>query len=125
MMNSMIKENGVTFKELEKIFMHESARSTGSSRKTFWNGIDQLLMDDRDKKKYRNKGDRQTTVKTMYDEVTYQINIYEVTEKGGRKRFVYLLDETLELDHVGLISTNMAELLVKRSTKLSYRECAR
>ncbi len=26
MMNSMIKENGVTFKELEKIFMHGSAR---------------------------------------------------------------------------------------------------
>ena len=37
---------------------------------------------------------------------------------------MYLLDETLELDHVGLISTNMAELLVKGITELSYRECA-
>lgn len=45
-------------------------------------------------------------------------------EEDGTKRFVYLLDETLELDHVGLISTNMAELLVKGITELSYRECA-
>ena len=42
-----------------------------------------------------------------------------------RDSFVYLLDETLDLDHVGLISTNLAELLVKGITELSYRECAR
>ncbi len=42
----------------------------------------------------------------------------------GTKRFVYLLDETLELDNVGLISTNMAELLVNSITEMSYRECA-
>ena len=47
-----------------------------------------------------------------------------MTEEDGTRRFVYLLDETLELDHVGLISTNMAELLVKGITELSYRECA-
>ncbi len=29
MMNSMIKENGVTFRELEKIFMHGFARLEG------------------------------------------------------------------------------------------------
>ena len=81
-------------------------------------------MEGRDKKKYRNKGARQTTVKTVYGEVTYQRTVYEVAEEDGTKRFVYLLDETLELDHVGLISTNMAELLVKGITELSYRECA-
>ena len=42
--------------------------------------------------------------------------VYEVIEEDGTKRFVYLLDETLELDHVGLISTNMEELLVKGIT---------
>ena len=30
----------------------------------------------------------------------------------------------LDLDHVGLISTNMAELLVSGITEMSYRECA-
>ncbi len=82
-------------------------------------------MEGRGKKKYRNKDARQATIKTVYGEVTYQRTVYEVTEEDGTRRFIYLLDETLELDHVGLISTNMAELLVKGITELSYRECAR
>ena len=38
MMNSMIKENGVTFKELEKN-IYGSARSEESSQKNSWNGM--------------------------------------------------------------------------------------
>ena len=124
MMNSMIKENGVTFKELEKNIYAWVCQIGREFTKEFLERYDRMLMEDRDKKKYRNKGARQTTVKTVYGEVTYQRMVYEVIEEDGTKRFVYLLDETLELDHVGLISTNMAELLVKGITELSYRECA-
>lgn len=112
-MNSMIKENGVTFKELEKNIYAWVCQIGREFTKEFLERYDRMLMEDRDKKKYRNKGARQTTVKTVYGEVTYQRMVYEVIEEDGTKRFVYLLDETLELDHVGLISTNMAELLVK------------
>lgn len=125
MMNSMIKENGVTFKQLEKNIYAWVCQIGREFTKEFLERYDRMLLEGRDKKKYRNKGGRQTTVKTVYGEVTYQRNVYEVTEEDGRKRFVYLLDETLDLDYVGLISTNMAELLVKGITELSYRECAR
>ena len=125
MMNSMIKENGVTFKELEKNIYAWVCQIGREFTKEFLERYDRMLMEDRDKKKYRNKGTRQTTVKTVYGEVTYRRTVYEVTEEDETRRFVYLLDETLELDHVGLISTNMAELLVKGITELSYRECAR
>lgn len=124
MMNSMIKENGVTFKELEKNIYAWVCQIGRDFTKEFLERYDRILMEDRDKKKYRNKGTRQTTVKTVYGEVTYQRMVYEVREEDGTKRFVYLLDETLDLDSVGLISTNMAELLVKGITELSYRECA-
>lgn len=124
MMNLMIKENGVTFKELEKNIFAWVCQIGRKFTKEFLERYDRMLMEERDKKKYRNKGVRQTTVKTVYGEVTYQRNVYEVTEEDGTRRFVYLLDETLELNHVGLISTNMAELLVKGITELSYRECA-
>lgn len=124
MMSSMIKENGVTFKELEKNIYAWVCQIGREFTKEFLERYDRMLMEDRDKKKYRNKGARQTTVKTVYGEVAYQRMVYEVIEEDGSKRFVYLLDETLELDHVGLISTNMAELLVKGITELSYRECA-
>lgn len=40
-----------------------------------------------------------------------------------KAHYVYLLDETLELDHVGLISTNMAKLLIKGIIELYYLEC--
>ena len=123
-MSSMIKENGVTFKELEKNIYAWVCQIGREFTKEFLERYDRMLMEERDKKKYRNKGARKTTVKTVYGEVTYQRMVYQVLEENGTKRFVYLLDETLELDHVGLISTNMAELLVKGITELSYRECA-
>ena len=124
MMSSIIKENGVTFKELEKNIYAWVCQIGREFTKEFLERYDRMLMEGRDKKKYRNKGARQTTVKTVYGEITYQRIVYEVTEEDGTRRFVYLLDETLDLDHVGLISTNLSELLVKGITELSYRECA-
>ena len=125
MMSSMIKENGVTFKAIVIKFYAWVCQIGRDFTKEFLERYDRMLMEGRDKKKYRNKGARQTTVKTVYGEVTYQRTVYEVSEEDGTRHFVYLLDETLDLDHVGLISTNMAELLVKGITELSYRECAR
>ena len=124
MMKSMIMENGVTFKELEKNIYAWICEIGRQFTQEFLERYDRLLMESRDKKKYRNKGLRQTTVKTVYVEVTYQRAVYEVIEEDGTRHFVYLLDETLDLANVGLISTNMAELLVKGITELSYRECA-
>lgn len=124
MMMSMITENGVTFKSLEKSIYSWVCQIGRDFTREFLERYDQMLMEERDKHRYRHKGLRQTTVKTVYGEVTYNRAVYEVREEDELKHFVYLLDETLELGHVGLISTNMAELLVKGITELSYRECA-
>lgn len=124
MMKTMIAENGVTFKELEKNIYKWICQIGQEFTKEFLERYDQMLMKERDKSRYRHKGLRQTTVKTIYGEVTYSRAIYEVIEDDGTKHFVYLLDETLELENIGLISTNMAELLVKGITEQSYRACA-
>lgn len=123
-MSSMIKENGVTFKQLEKNIFKWICEIGQNFTREFLERYDQILMQERDKSKYRHKGLRQTTVKTVYGEVTYHRAVYEVTEEDGWKHFVYLLDEMLELEQIGLISTNMAELLVKGITEQSYRACA-
>lgn len=123
-MKSMITEKGITFKELEKNIYSWVCQIGREFTKEFLEQYDQMLMRERDKSKYRHKGTRQTTVKTVYGEVTYRRAVYEVNEEDGFRHYVYLLDETLELDNVGLISTNMAELLVKGITEMSYRECA-
>lgn len=124
MMDTMIKETGITFKELEQIIFSWICQMGREFTKEFLERYDKRLMKERDKGYYRHKGLRQTTIKTIYGEVTYQRAVYEVREEDGTRRFVYLLDETLELENVGLISTNMARLLVSAITEMSYRECA-
>ena len=123
-MNTMIKENGVTFKELEKNIFKWICQIGQDFTKEFLERYDQQLMKERDKSYYRHKGLRQTTIKTVYGEVTYQRAIYEARNEDGSKRYVYLLDEMLELDQIGLISMNMAEMLVNGITEMSYRQCA-
>ena len=56
MMSSMIKENGVTFKELEKKYSAWVCQIGREFTKEFLEQYDRLLMDDRCKMKYRNKG---------------------------------------------------------------------
>lgn len=124
MMKSMITENGLTFKELEKNIYSWICQIGREFTREFLERYDRMLMEGRDRKKYRHKGTRQTTIKTVYGEAVYRRAVYEAVEEDGVKHYVYLLDETLELNRVGLISTNMSELLVKTITELSYRECA-
>ena len=85
MMKSMIMQNGVTFMELEKNIYAWVCQIGRRFTKEFLERYDRMLMESRDKKKYRNKGMRQTTVKTVYGEVTYQRTVYEVTEGDGTR----------------------------------------
>ncbi len=124
MMKSMIAENGVTFKELEKNIYSWICEIGRQFTREFLERYDRMLMEGRDRKKYRHKGTRKTAIKTVYGEVTYHRAVYGTVEEDGFKRYVYLLDEALQLENVGFISANMAELLVKGITELSYRECA-
>ena len=125
MMDSIIKKNGITFKELEQNMFRSICEQGRMSMQQFLEEYDKYLGEHRDKKVYRSKGPRQTTIKTVFGEITYRRRVYEVIRDNGKKEYVYLLDETLELDHVGLISTGLAEQLVRGITEKSYRECAR
>ena len=64
-MKSMIKENGVTFKQLEKNIFTWICQIGQEFTKDFLERYDRMLMKERDKKKYRNKGTRKTTIKTI------------------------------------------------------------
>ena len=61
-MESMITENGVTFKELEKNIYAWVCQLGQQFTKEFLERYDQMLMQEREKDKYRHKGVRQTTV---------------------------------------------------------------
>ena len=124
MMESMIKQEGISFKELEQEIFRKVCELGREATVKILEEYDRYLKENRNKKAYRNKGLRQTTVKTVYGEVTYTRTVYETMDEYGTKRYVYLLDETLELENVGLISENYASMLVAEVTEMSYRACA-
>ena len=123
-MDTIIKEKGLTFKELQKNIFKDICTIGQEMTREFLEQYDRKLMKERDRFRYRHKGYRKTTIKTLYGEVEYRRGVYEVIEEDGCKHFVFLLDETLELEHIGFISTNMAELMVKSVTEMSYRQSA-
>ena len=123
-MNTMLNENGLTFKDFEKKTFEMVCKAGQEYTREFLEQYDTVLMENRDKAAYRNKGKRHTTIKTVYGEVEYDRRIYEVSRDDGLKEFVYLLDEQLEIPCIGLISLNMAEQMVSSVTEMSYRETA-
>lgn len=124
MMKSIVEENLITFKELEqKIFAYACEVAAGMTQ-IILEDYDRELHDSRDKKKYRDKGCRTTTVKTVYGEVTYTRHVYKATDEEGHTVFVYLLDESVKMDKIGLISTNLAEKIASCVTENPYRVTA-
>ena len=70
---------------------------------------DDELATSRDTKQYRDKGGCKTSIKTVHGDVEYCRRVYRTSLEDGEKSFVYLLDEAMQMDKIGLISTNFAE----------------
>lgn len=81
---------------------------------------DKQLMETRNKKEYRHKGYKKNTIKTVMGEIEYKRAIYIKDNK-----YTYLLDDTLQIDTIGKISSNLAELMLKTVVNtVSYRKGA-
>lgn len=123
-MDSIVKEKLVSFKELEqKVFKYVCGLGCEITQ-IMLEAYDEELAASRDRKQYRDKGRRKTTIKTVYGEVEYRRRIYQTTQEDGRKAHVYLLDKAMQMDKIGLISTNLAEKLAMTVTESPYRVTA-
>ena len=124
MMNTIVSEYQLSFKELE-IKIYDYVCQLGREiTQVLLERYDKELQEQRDKKAYRCKGTRTTTIKTVYGEVVYCRNIYQTVMHDGKKAFVYLLDEALSMDRIGMISTNLAEKIAETVTEAPYRVTA-
>lgn len=123
-MKTIVEEKPISFKELEqKIFSYvcELGREITTA---MLEAYDKELAEGRDKKNYRDKGIRTTTIKTVYGEVSYGRHVYQTKLEDGKKACVYLLDEAMQMEKIGLISTNLAEKLAMTVTEAPYRVTA-
>lgn len=86
--------------------------------------LDVVLMSMSDTKVYRNKGFRKTTIKTLLGEVEYMRRMYLYLEEENQKKYVYLLDEYMNLDKIGFISSTLSRLIVNGTTQNHFRNAA-
>lgn len=124
MMNTIVNEELISFKELEKkiyCYVCELAREITTH---VLESYDKELAETRDKKQYRGKGKRSTTIKTVYGEVEYSRNVYRTQTADGQTAHVFLLDQAMHMDKIGLISTNLAEKIALTVTESPYRVTA-
>ena len=124
MMKSIVEEKLVSFKSLEqKIFAYVCELGREITRIMLEN-YDVELSEERDRSRYRDKGKRSTTIKTVYGEVTYARRVYQTKLENGRNAHVYLLDEAMHMEKIGLLSTNLAEKIAMIVTESPYRVTA-
>lgn len=123
-MNIIVEESQVSFKELEqKIFAYVCGLGREITR-IMLESYDKELAEGRDKKVYRGKGSRRTSIKTVYGEVEYSRRVYQTKTEDGQRSHVFLLDQAMRMDKIGLISTNLAEKIALTVTECPYRTTA-
>lgn len=86
--------------------------------------IDQLIKKYRDKELFEVKDMQDTTIKTKLGEISITRRRYK-TIQNGKVKWVYLLDELLEMNGFGLYSQGIVEMITREITKKSYRETAK
>ena len=122
MFEKIITKNEIKFNELEKKIYKFVCTLGCELLKMYIEKYDEKLMKTRDKEKYRHKGKRKNTVKTLMGEIEYERAMYVVKE-DGKMKYEYLLDEALELTPIGKISENLAEAIVEVAVNTtSYRK---
>lgn len=119
------EENKIDIREIErKIYV--SILAAGRASMTAWlEELDDTLAATRDKRQYRDKGKRSTVLKTIMGEVEYSRRVYVTGEESGQKKHVFLLDEKLEQNTPGQISTVLSEIVTTAACESTYRETAR
>lgn len=112
MFEEIVTEEEIKFNNLEKKIFKFVCNFGCLIIKLILESYDRKIMKARDTKKYRHKGLRKNTIKTVMGEVEYVRAMYEIEEEGIKKR-VYLLDEKLHINTEGKASENLIEKIVE------------
>lgn len=124
MLETILSEKGLDFNALEKEIFKIGCEFAAGLMEQVLGIMDEHLAKSRDKKQYRHKGKRWTSLKTLMGEVAYGRTVYETKLESGETACVYLLDEALRLDTFGKVTSNLAARIAECASVCSYREAA-
>ena len=121
MYNSSLTNNDITFNTLEKKIYKCACDEACRFMTEALTELDRRLMHERDTNVYRDKGLRKTCIKTIMGNVEFKRRIYKFKTQDGKKAYKFLLDEYLQMDTIGHISSTVVEKIVDNVTNISYR----
>jgi hypothetical protein len=119
---NILTGNKVTFKEIERSFFEIGCEVAKTLMREFLQALDKDLCEGRNKAELRHKGAKQTTIKTLMGEVDFSRVRYKRFKEDGSVEYVFLLDEELGFDTIGLVSPNLVEKILDHSCEMSFRE---
>lgn len=122
MFDNILTKDEVSFKDLEEICFKIACEISKELLKTMLEEFDNKILKERDKEIFRNKGLKDTTVKTILGEVAYKRRMYINNES---QKCEFLLDNKLNIKDTGLISENVINLIIDNIKDLSYRACSK
>ena len=120
-MDNIVVENRKTFKELEQEIFLVACNTAVEITRGILEQRDQKIFEERNKSIYKSEGIRKTSIKPVYGTVEYNRRCYRTTLEDGRIARVYLLDEELGIEKIGMISENLAEKIADAVTESPYR----
>ena len=124
MFDNIVANNEINFNKLEQKIFKFVCELGCNILKNIIERYDEKLQNERDKKAFRHRGLKTDSIKTVMGVVEYKRAIYEYVE-GENKKFVYLLDENLNLSEFGKISENLVERILNIAVETnSYRDAA-
>ena len=120
----MLSNEKINFKRLEEKTFKEMMKLGREIIQDELRMLDKLIKDYRDKEIFVPKDFQATTLKTKLGEIPIARRRYKMVV-NGKVKWIYLLDELLEINDFGLYSQGIVEMVTREITKKSYRETAK
>lgn len=121
---NMLSNEKINFKRLEEKTFKEMMKLGREIIQDELRMLDKLIKDYRDKEIFVPKDFQATTLKTKLGEIPIARRRYKMVV-NGKVKWIYLLDELLEINDFGLYSQGIVEMVTREITKKSYRETAK
>lgn len=121
---NMLSNEKINFKSLEENTFKEMMKLGRKIIQDELRMLDKLIKDYRDKEIFVTKDFQETTIKTKLGEIPIARRRYKMV-LNGKVKWIYLLDELLELNEFGEYSQSVVEMITREITKKSYRETAK
>ncbi|GCL72052.1 hypothetical protein PN4B1_19690 [Paenibacillus naphthalenovorans] len=112
-----------TMKELEQWIFRKMQEEFASAMKKVLEMLDQQILEQRDRERYRVKDEREASVNTVFGNIRFKRRLYHDRQSG---KYVYLLDRMLQFEGRGKVSPHLEETaIVFASQGPSYRDSAK